>query len=84
MDNRSFTHQIYHLKAVCNQSEKEHSITFEGDLIMSLDGFFEGIVEESLSSDESRKCYVAGDLFSRDGNESYAVCFSTRWRMELL
>lgn len=67
MDNRSFTHQIYHLKAVCNQSEKEHSITFEGDLIMSLDGFFEGIVEESLSSDESRKCYVAGEIYDEKG-----------------
>lgn len=67
MDHKSYTHQIYHLKALCRQLEKEYVITFEGDLIMSLDGFFEGIVEEKFSSSLTRKGYVAGEIYDEKG-----------------
>ncbi len=67
MDRKSYTHQIYHLKALCNQIDKETVIEFEGDLIMSLDGFFEGIVEEKFSSSLTRKCYVAGEIYDEKG-----------------
>ena len=63
---RSYTHQIYELTGTYFD-QFHHEIVLYGDLVMKLDGMFEGILEEYKNHNFQRKCYVAGEIYDGKG-----------------